>query len=150
MPTERDIRSDLFALGLLVLVAFMGLALATYDPADPTMQLVAPFDKIYRADQIVFPHNAQVINACGPWGALMASLLLDSVGLGAYFGLLSLGTVTGLLLMRREIDLDHYLFGGTAKEKLPTKTEREKATKRLSEEIQEIFYGRRSDSQTSS
>jgi S-adenosylmethionine decarboxylase len=45
-------------------------------------------------------------------------------------------------LMRREIDLDHYLFGGTAKEKLPTKSEREKASKRLSEEIQEIFYGR--------
>ena len=45
-------------------------------------------------------------------------------------------------LMRTAIDLDHYMFGGSAKEKLPTKSEREKVRKRLSEEIQEIFYGR--------
>ncbi len=45
-------------------------------------------------------------------------------------------------LKRTEVDLDHYLFGGSAKEKLTTKSEREKVRKRLSEEIQEIFYGR--------
>jgi S-adenosylmethionine decarboxylase len=45
-------------------------------------------------------------------------------------------------LMRTEIDLDHYLFGGSAKEKLPSKRDREKVRLRLSEEIQEIFYGR--------
>jgi S-adenosylmethionine decarboxylase len=45
-------------------------------------------------------------------------------------------------LMRREIDLDHYIFGGTAKEKIPSKRDREKVRERLSEEIQEIFYGR--------
>jgi hypothetical protein len=38
--------------------------------------------------------------------------------------------------------LDHYLFGGTAKDKLPSKSEREKVRQRLHEEIQEIFYGR--------
>jgi len=45
-------------------------------------------------------------------------------------------------LMRREVDLDHYLFGGTAKEKLSSKGDRDKVRKRLSEEIQEIFHGR--------
>jgi S-adenosylmethionine decarboxylase len=45
-------------------------------------------------------------------------------------------------LMRSGIDLDHYLFGGSAKQKLPLKREREMVKKRLSEEIQEIFYGR--------
>jgi S-adenosylmethionine decarboxylase len=45
-------------------------------------------------------------------------------------------------MMRTEVDLDHYLFGGTAKEKLPTKSERERVKQRLSEEIQEIFNGR--------
>jgi S-adenosylmethionine decarboxylase len=44
-------------------------------------------------------------------------------------------------MMRHEVDLDHYLFGGTAAQKLP-KGDREKVKKRLSEEIQEIFYGR--------
>ncbi len=45
-------------------------------------------------------------------------------------------------LMRTAIDLEHYMFGGSAKERLTTKSEREKVRKRLSEEIQEIFYGR--------
>jgi S-adenosylmethionine decarboxylase len=45
-------------------------------------------------------------------------------------------------MMRKEIELDRYLFGGTAKDKLPRKLERARVTKRLSEEIQEIFYGR--------
>jgi len=45
-------------------------------------------------------------------------------------------------MMRSELDLDHYLFGGTAKDKLPSKSEREKVRQRLHEEIQEIFYGR--------
>jgi S-adenosylmethionine decarboxylase len=45
-------------------------------------------------------------------------------------------------MMRSELDLDHYLFGGTAKDKLPSKADREKVRKRLFEEIQEIFNGR--------
>ena len=45
-------------------------------------------------------------------------------------------------LMRTAIDLEHYMFGGSAKDRLTTKSEREKVRKRLSEEIQEIFYGR--------
>jgi S-adenosylmethionine decarboxylase len=48
-------------------------------------------------------------------------------------------------MMRSELDLDHYLFGGTAKDKLPSKSEREKVRQRLHEEIQEIFYGRNLD-----
>ena len=47
-------------------------------------------------------------------------------------------------MMRKDIDLDHYLFGGTAKVKLP-KADREKVRQRLSEEIQEIFYSRNFD-----
>jgi len=42
-------------------------------------------------------------------------------------------------MMRKEIDLDHYVFGGTAKERLPYKGEREKVRRRLGEEISEIF-----------
>jgi S-adenosylmethionine decarboxylase len=45
-------------------------------------------------------------------------------------------------MMRKEIDLDHYVFGGTAKERIPAKSDRDRISKRLSEEIQEIFYSR--------
>ncbi len=49
-------------------------------------------------------------------------------------------TLFNTKMMRKEIDLDHYVFGGTAKERIPTKRDREKVRRRLSEEIQEIFY----------
>ncbi len=42
-------------------------------------------------------------------------------------------------MMRKAIDLDHYVFGGTAKERIPQKREREKVSRRLSDEINEIF-----------
>ena len=35
MFENRNLASDLYALGLLVLTVFLGIALLTYDPADP-------------------------------------------------------------------------------------------------------------------
>ncbi len=48
-------------------------------------------------------------------------------------------------MFRKEIDLDHYVFGGTAKGKVGSKVEQAKAKKRIFQEIQEIFYGRNLD-----
>lgn len=104
MLAERDIRGDLLALGLLVAFSFLGLALTSYDPADPSIQLVHPLNQWYRPDQVVFPQHAVATNVCGPWGASIATVLLEAIGIGAYFAVISLGAVTVLLLMRRRID----------------------------------------------
>ncbi len=48
-------------------------------------------------------------------------------------------------MFRKEIDLDHYLFGAGTKGKMPNKSESEKIKKRLFQEIQEIFYARNLD-----
>ena len=45
-------------------------------------------------------------------------------------------------MFRKEIDLDHYLFVGRDKSQKLPRSEQEKTKKRLSQEIQEIFYGR--------
>ena len=45
-------------------------------------------------------------------------------------------------LMWKKVDLDRYLFGGTAAKKALDKPVRRKVKKRLAKEIQEIFYGR--------
>ena len=100
----RNLRLDLLALGLLALVIFLALALLTYSPADPLVELVAPLNNLYRPDVLAFPQNAQVENACGKWGALVASMLLTGLGLGAYYFVVSLGTLDALLLLRRDID----------------------------------------------
>jgi S-DNA-T family DNA segregation ATPase FtsK/SpoIIIE len=91
MFENRSLRLDLFALALLAACAFLGTALATYDPADQ------PGTRVY-------PPRAEYQNACGPTGAYAAHALYAGVGFGAYYLLGSLLIVGVLLLKRREID----------------------------------------------
>jgi S-DNA-T family DNA segregation ATPase FtsK/SpoIIIE len=104
MTDNRNLKLDAFALGLLALVVFLTLALLTYDPADPVVDLVAPLNNLYRPDVLVYPQNATIENACGKWGSLAASMLLTGLGLGAYYLVVSLGTLDALLLLRRDVD----------------------------------------------
>ena len=104
MTHPRNLKLDLTALGLLAVVVFLGLALLSYSPADPVPPLLAPLDQIYRADVLVLPQNAEVANACGKSGALIADLLLNALGLGAYYLVISLATLDVLLLRRRTIE----------------------------------------------
>ncbi len=104
MTEKRNLRLDLVALSLLAVAVFLTLALLTYSPADPVVELVAPFDQLFQPDVLVHPQNATVQNACGEWGALMASMMLTGLGVGAYYLVLSLGILDALLLMRRQID----------------------------------------------
>ncbi len=104
MTEKRNLRLDLFALGLLAIAAFLALALLTYNPADPIVELVAPFDRLFQPDVLVHPQNPTVRNACGQWGALLATMMLTGLGVGAYYLVISLGILDTLLLMRRQID----------------------------------------------
>jgi S-DNA-T family DNA segregation ATPase FtsK/SpoIIIE len=88
---DRSRRLDLCALALAAVVVFLAVALWTYDATDPPSSLV-------------WPPSAQVQNACGKAGALAAHVLFESLGLGAYYVLISLGALTLLLLLRREVD----------------------------------------------
>ncbi len=115
MTKPRNLRIDLIALGLLAVVAILGLALFSYSPADPVMELVAPLNRYFQPDVLVHPQNETVQNACGSWGALMASLLLTTMGVGAYYLVLSLAVLDVLLLLRRRIDAPVVrTFGWTA------------------------------------
>ena len=78
MPENRNLTRDVIALGLVALAVFVGLALATYDPADPPSRLT-------------YPPQTHTTNVCGPVGALVSLVLLESLGLGAYYLAASLG-----------------------------------------------------------
>ncbi|MEO8497207.1 MAG: DNA translocase FtsK 4TM domain-containing protein, partial [Planctomycetota bacterium] len=82
-----------------------GGSLGTYHPADSLPELAAPLNKLYQADQLVYPAVETVTNACGKWGALASDILLNGLGVGAYYVVLSLVIVDVLLLTRRSIDM---------------------------------------------
>ncbi len=104
MLQNRRLVSDLLALALLVLVIFLACALATYDPADPLIQLPSPLDRFYQPDVLVYPVADQVNNACRRWGAVAADVLLTGLGIGAYYLVFSLAVLDYLLLRRTTID----------------------------------------------
>jgi hypothetical protein len=62
---SSNLKRDLFALGLLALVVFLGAALVTYDPADPMAEPVTPLNLLYQPDLLVTPANSHVHNVCG-------------------------------------------------------------------------------------
>ncbi|MDX1947285.1 MAG: DNA translocase FtsK [Pirellulaceae bacterium] len=104
MLEKRNLRLDLAALALFALAVFLGLALASYDPADPIGGAVVPFSLIHPADPLVHPPHTRAQNLCGAWGAWAASALFTWLGVGAYYLVLALATVDFQLLRRREID----------------------------------------------
>jgi S-DNA-T family DNA segregation ATPase FtsK/SpoIIIE len=104
MFENRNLKADLFALLMLVLVVFLGAALLTYNPADPFIESNSPLSRLYVPDILVYPGGEKVTNACGHWGALAADLLLNALGCGAYYLVLSLAVLDYFLLRRHEID----------------------------------------------
>ncbi len=100
METLRSyLGRDLAALGLLGLVIFLGAALWSYDPADPPAQQV-------------FPQRASLANWCGRAGAWVSWGLVETVGIGAYYLVLSLACLDAALLARRNISDPVFRFGG--------------------------------------
>jgi S-DNA-T family DNA segregation ATPase FtsK/SpoIIIE len=89
----RDRVRDLIALGLLAGCAFLVVALATFDPADPPAARV-------------FPPHARATNACGLFGSSIATAVYEACGLGGWFVVaLLLGFDIALLRRRPMPDL---------------------------------------------
>ena len=104
MFENRNLKSDLVALLLLVLALFLGASLVTYQAGDPFVEANHPLCNLYVPDTVVFPGNDAVSNACGRWGAGVADLLLNALGCGAYYLVISLAVADFFLLRRYEID----------------------------------------------
>lgn len=90
MSFQSELRRDLLALVLLAITLFVGAALVTFDPADPPSDLV-------------WPARQEVANLCGPLGAWLAFHLLQGLGVGAWYLVLSLAAMTIVLVLRQPI-----------------------------------------------
>ncbi len=91
---------DLTAIGLSALALFLTVALVTHDPADLVDTPVWPLSLLYSPTNSVHPTNQTIHNACGYWGALVSSAMLQATGVGASIMVLSLGALAGNLLIR--------------------------------------------------
>ena len=90
MPETRSLKLDLAALAILALVIFSGLALATYDPADSLWATS-------------YPRPERSANACGRSGAVLADVILEGLGIGAYYLVASLAILDLWMLARRPV-----------------------------------------------
>ncbi|HEX5472131.1 MAG TPA: DNA translocase FtsK 4TM domain-containing protein [Lacipirellulaceae bacterium] len=91
MFEDRSLKIDLCAIALLALVVFIGVALWTFNANDP------PSTNVWPAINVVH-------NACGQAGAITAHYLFESLGVAAYYLVVSLAVLTLFLFRRREID----------------------------------------------
>ena len=92
---SRRLRYFLVALTLLTAVA-----LVTRDPADPIETPIWPINVFYQPDQLVYPSNESVSNACGYWGALIAAVMLDATGIACALIVAAGGGISVSLLIR--------------------------------------------------
>jgi len=87
----RRIRDDLLALVLFAATVFVGLALFSYNPADPP-------------GTAVYPTGREVTNLCGSAGAKLAHHLFTNLGYGAYFVVVCLISSDGRLFSHIGLD----------------------------------------------
>jgi hypothetical protein len=97
MFENRNIKQDLFALGLLATVIFLSLAVVSYKRSDPSLS--------NSAGALVYPFHGETGNLCGLAGAWIADLLLRFSGWGSYYLLISLAALDIFLLRRKVISI---------------------------------------------
>ena len=97
---EPNLVRDLSAIGLVALTLMLTVSIVTRSPADPIETPLWPISAFYVPDVLAYPTNEAVTNACGYWGALLSSALLDAVGLASALVIAAMGGIATALLVR--------------------------------------------------
>lgn len=97
---EPNVPRDVVAITLVAVTLLLTVSLVTRSAADPVETPSWPLSAIYVPDVVAYPSNPVVTNACGYWGALLSSALLDSVGLASVVLIASLGALAASLLLQ--------------------------------------------------
>ena len=101
---QPDFVRDVAAIVLVALTLLVTVSLVTRHPADPIETPIWPISAIYQPDQIVYPPNSSITNACGYWGALVAAAMLDAIGLAAALVVAAGGGIATALLVRGHLN----------------------------------------------
>ena len=112
MSEERKIRNDILAIALLAVIIFLVASVATYDPADPAFSASPLLNHLYQPDQLYFPPSTEFNNACGRIGAWTSDMLINTLGVGAYFLIIGLISMEIGLFKRDPIEGPWVKTGG--------------------------------------
>lgn len=100
LERQPNLARDVTAIALVALTLLMTVSVVTRDAADPIEEPVWPISAIYTPDQVVYPTNEAITNACGYWGALLASALFDAVGVATALVIAACGGIAAAILVR--------------------------------------------------
>ena len=109
-----DFVRDVAAIILVAFTLIAAVSAITRNPADPLETPAWPISALYSPDQVFYPANESITNACGYWGALLASAMFDAIGLAAALVIGAGGGIATALLMRGKLNAPVLRsFGGT-------------------------------------
>ena len=98
-----DFVRDVSALALIGVTLLLTVSLVTRDAADPIDTPIWPINEIYVPDVLAYPGNEAIHNACGYWGALAASALVDGLGVASMLVVVATGAAAGALLVHGQL-----------------------------------------------
>ena len=101
---DPNLVRDLSAIGLVALTLILTVSVVTRSVSDPIETPIWPISEVYSPDTIAYPMNDTITNACGYWGALISSLLIDAVGIAVALIIGAAGGVATALLVRGQLN----------------------------------------------
>ena len=104
LERKPNLVRDVCALVLIAFTLILTVSLVTHNAADPLDTPIWPISEFYTPDATIFPPNATITNACGYWGALFSSLLLDALGIASAIVIGALGGVATALILRGNLN----------------------------------------------
>jgi S-DNA-T family DNA segregation ATPase FtsK/SpoIIIE len=104
LERKPNLVRDICALVLIAFTLILTVSLVTHNAADPLDTPIWPISEFYTPDATIFPPNASITNACGYWGALLSSLLLDALGVASAIVIGALGGVATALILRGSLN----------------------------------------------
>jgi len=104
LERKPNLVRDICALVLIAFTLILTVSLVTHNAADPLDTPIWPICEFYTPDATIFPLNATITNACGYWGALLSSLLLDALGVASAIVIGALGGVATALILRGSLN----------------------------------------------
>ncbi len=101
---QPNLVRDIAAIALVAITLLMVVSVVTRSAADPIDTPIWPIRNFYSPDVTVYPLNGSITNACGYWGALISSMLFDSIGLAFVLVIAGCGGVATALLVRGQLN----------------------------------------------
>lgn len=101
---EPNLVRDVSAIALVAVTLILTVSIVTHSAADPLDTPIWPISAVYAPDATVYPPNESITNACGYWGALLSSAMLDAIGVASAIVIGGMGGVATALILRGHLN----------------------------------------------